>query len=163
MARARGADQATILDDGRGLVAGGCCIINGGASLNSAELYEPGAGRWTTTASMASGRFGHSLTLLANGTLLVAGGVDNSVTLSSAELYSPTTRRWIRAAAMATGRLDFSATLLTNGQVPAGRSPMNFGDYVKPQRLPVENPAAGSGGSLNRWRPRPQHCQQEKY
>ena len=57
-------------------------------------------------------------TLLANGQVLVVGGVGNSDnTLSSAELYSPATSKWTSVALMTTPRLGPTATLLPNGEV----------------------------------------------
>jgi hypothetical protein len=72
------------------LVAGG---NNGGWGIcnaqSSAEVLAPGAG-WQLTGSMLTARFAHAATLLANGTVLVAGGTDCSGTVfASAELYVP--------------------------------------------------------------------------
>ncbi len=57
-------------------------------SLSSAELYDPASGLWTPTGSLATGRYAHTATLLANGKVLVAGGYGSNY-LSSAELYEP--------------------------------------------------------------------------
>ena len=48
---ARVVHTATLLPNGKVLVAGGS---NGGASLASAELYDPAAGTWATTGSLAT-------------------------------------------------------------------------------------------------------------
>jgi Tol biopolymer transport system component len=92
---------ATLLPDGRVLVAGGDVINTGGSGgaqlpaqlptaefLASAELYDPGTGTWTATASMTTPRVGQMATLLPDGTVLVAGGSDGGA-LASAELYDP--------------------------------------------------------------------------
>ena len=54
------------------------------------ELYDPASGTWTETGSLATGRLSHTATLLADGKLLVVGGIDSScfcAALASAELY----------------------------------------------------------------------------
>ncbi len=75
-----------------------------------------GAG-WSVTASMAVARSNHTATLLPNGKVLVAGGIDNTTPLASAELYDPASSTWSRTADMATPRHSHTATLLTNGKV----------------------------------------------
>jgi hypothetical protein len=106
MTSARVGHTATLLSDGRVLIAGGrdITLIAGdsaspGAILAgnipaSAELYDPRTGTFSPTGSMTSARVGHTATLLSDGRVLIAGGYDslgNSVVnpLSSAELYQP--------------------------------------------------------------------------
>ena len=69
---ARYAHTATLLPDGRVLVAGG--ETAGGSSLSSAEVYNPTTGNWVVTGSMAVSRIAHTATLLPNGRVLVVGG-----------------------------------------------------------------------------------------
>ena len=81
---------ATLLPNGKVLVAGG---YNGGIPISgttSAEVYDPGSGLWTTTASLNTGRYSHTATLLTNGLVLVAGGTGSGgsgMATISAELY----------------------------------------------------------------------------
>ncbi len=116
---------ATLLPNGRVLVTGGRVGAVGNSVTSSAELYDPAAGRWTTTGSMSANRWLHSATLLPSGKVLVAGGADASVVeQSSAELYDPESGTWIPTGGMTTNRADHSATLLANGLVlVAGGSP----------------------------------------
>ncbi len=72
---------------------------------------------FTGTGSMATARYRHTATLLANGQVLVAGGVDGSNALASAELYDPATGTWTATSPMTTTRSSHTATLLANGQV----------------------------------------------
>ena len=97
------------------LVAGGY----NGSSLSSAELYDPVTGNWSsTTGSLATARLYHTATLLPNGKVLVAGGVDNiGASLSSAELYDSATGNWSSTGSLGTARYDHTATLLPNGTV----------------------------------------------
>jgi hypothetical protein len=69
--------SATLLPDGMVLVAGA-------ANSPDAELYDPGTGAWITTGSMLGAHNSSPLTLLLDGTVLVAGGATGS-----AELYVP--------------------------------------------------------------------------
>ena len=89
MIEARLSHGATLLADGRVLVAGGVnSVIDGGVASGSAELYDPVSGSWTATASMPEARTGFSMTLLPDGTVLVAGGTSvGTESLASAELY----------------------------------------------------------------------------
>src|SRR5215475_7976853 len=54
---------ATLLNNGKVLVAGGYNVIN----LASAELYDPARGAWASTGNLAHARFDHTATLLTNG------------------------------------------------------------------------------------------------
>jgi hypothetical protein len=73
---------------------------------------------WVPTGSMGDARAYHTATLLANGQVLVAGGLGVFVPyLSSAELYDPASGSWSSTASMGTARRDHTATLLPNGQV----------------------------------------------
>lgn len=125
MIEARMDFTATRLPDGKVLMAGG----DRGASsipraLASAELYDPASGTWTATGSLITGRYRHSATLLADGTVLVAGGEVNTSAsvgarccLASAELYDPNTGTWTATGSMIEARADFTATLLLDGTV----------------------------------------------
>ncbi|MFO0760369.1 MAG: kelch repeat-containing protein [Byssovorax sp.] len=80
-----------------------------------AVLVDPA---WTATGSLTNLRAFHTQTLLANGKVLVAGGVNAANTpLSSAEIYDPTTGLWASAGTMASARSAHTATLLANGKV----------------------------------------------
>jgi hypothetical protein len=92
-------NSATLLADGRVLIAGGSSV---GIILDTAELYEPSRGSFICVAGSASSAAGggcnHSMTrprdsasvaALANGEVLLAGGYDLSVILNAAEIYNP--------------------------------------------------------------------------
>ena len=115
----RSSHTATLLPDGTVLVVGG---RNGDdlrpRNLSSAEVYDPASGTWTATRGTAISRAWHTATLLADGTVLVAGGVTtNEVGTASAELYDPATRTWTATGAMTMTRNDHTATLLPDGTV----------------------------------------------
>jgi hypothetical protein len=88
----RDAPTATLLPDGKVLMAGGSYDFPPLVS-NTAEIYDSVDGTFTSAGEMVLSRTGHTATLLMDGRVLLAGGV---TTLgyplspdSSAELYVP--------------------------------------------------------------------------
>jgi len=86
---------ATLLPDGKVLIAGGSTPAAnpyGIGRLASAELYDPSTGTFTPTGSMITTHVCHSATLLGNGKVLIAGDSQDTVGYSAiAELYDPST------------------------------------------------------------------------
>jgi N-acetylneuraminic acid mutarotase len=75
-------------------------------------------GSWTVTGSLATPRFEHTATLLANNMVLVVGGFDaGGRLLASAELYDPASGTWTATGSLNVGRADQTATLLPDGKV----------------------------------------------
>ena len=117
MSQGRAYHTATLLPDGRVLVAGG---MSGNETLASAELYDPSLGTWSSAGSMGVVREGHTATLLADGTVLVVGGAGDlpeQAALSTAELYDPSTGTWTATANMDDARIHQTATLMPDGTV----------------------------------------------
>lgn len=93
MGGAHDAGRATLLSDGRVLVAGG--FVTGGCpiTLSGAEIYDPVQGTFTGAAPMTTSRLQFTATRLNDGHVLAVGGFSNvSATacgdLGSAELFS---------------------------------------------------------------------------
>lgn len=88
----RQSHTATLLSNGKVLVTGGDAASGSGIPTNSAELYDPADGTWTSAGLMNQPRAGHTATLLPSGQVLVAGGVNvfcGSCMLNTSELYNP--------------------------------------------------------------------------
>jgi hypothetical protein len=132
MTTARYGHTATLLSDGRVLVAGG-----GG---NSAELYDPATKAWTMTGLMSRPHSG-TATLLRNGEVLVAD--------VGADLYNPATRRWTATGDMVIGRSYPAAVLLPNGKVlVTGGVNLNAGGFLSSAELydPATETWTATGG-----------------
>jgi hypothetical protein len=120
MAQGRAEHTATLLPDGRVLVAGG---FGGGTNARAtAEIYSPTTGTFTPTGSMAISRQYHTATLLPNGLVLIAGGLDDggaspTGVTATAELYNPAAGTFASTGTMISAREWHTATLLTNGFV----------------------------------------------
>jgi hypothetical protein len=121
MATPRMLHTATLLNNGKVLVVGGT-TKNGTPSAPtithaSAEIYDPVANTWSPAAAMSAPRSGHTATRLADGTVLVVGGVNASGALATAERYDPATNSWSSAGTLTAPRDGHTATILLNGQV----------------------------------------------
>ncbi len=110
----RAAHTATLLPDGKVLIAGG--FADGQLSLANAELFDPSQKRFASIGDMNVSRSGHTATLLPNGKVLIAGGYNGDY-LASAELYDPAARTFRPANTMHTPRSGHVAVLLPSGKV----------------------------------------------
>src|SRR5581483_396771 len=121
LATAREGQTATVLANGKVLIAGGKSM---GIPVATALLFDPasGTGTWTAAGTMTSARQGHTATLLpptivSNGQVLAAGGTDAAgVVLSSAELFDGVAT-WRPTTALAGPMQGHAATLLPNNRV----------------------------------------------
>ncbi len=109
MSIARAFHTATLLPNGKVLVAGGGYLS--GPDGSTAELFDPSTGTFTLTDSMSVPRSSGTATLLPSGKVLMTGGS------TIAELYDPTTGTFARTGYMSVSRSGHTATLLTNGTV----------------------------------------------
>jgi ELWxxDGT repeat protein len=114
---ARASHTATLLQNGKVLAVGGY----GNGTLAGAELYGPligsVGGTWTLSGSLNDRRLYHTATLLANGKVLVAGGLGNGNPIKSTELYDPASGNWSATGNLTERRSRHTATLLPDGRV----------------------------------------------
>lgn len=152
---ARSSYTATLLANGQVLIAGGSGT-NGGftANLDSAELYDPATGKFTSTGKMTQPRSWHTAVLLADGQVLLAGGTTNALggskDVRSAELYDPASGTFSPTGSFSAGTIHCSATLLADGKVLfIGRKKNND------PSVEVYDPATGrfnaAGDPVNTW------------
>src|SRR5712691_6023296 len=119
----RSLHTATLLNNGKVLVVGGSPIEPMYlGSLATAELYDPQTNSWATAASMHTPRSYHTATLLADGRVMVIGGIEasNDITgrvLASTELYDPIANSWTVGMPMSVARAKHTATLLADHRV----------------------------------------------
>jgi YVTN family beta-propeller protein len=112
---ARGHHTATLLPDGRVLVAGG---LGAEGTNTSAELFDPKTRGWTLTGNLNGAHGFHTATLLNDGRVLVAGGIGaGALPTTSAELFDPKTETWTPTGSLNQGRTIHTATLLPDGRV----------------------------------------------
>ena len=115
MLEPRSGHTATLLPDGKVLIAGG--MRRNQDFYKSAELYDPATGKFQRTGDMNQRRVGHVAVLLGSGKVLIAGGWVGMGGTDSAELYDPASGNFTVISKMTTPRGRPSATLLTNGDV----------------------------------------------
>jgi hypothetical protein len=117
--------SATLLQDGRVLVAGGSNDGDLEFTLRDAELYDPVAGTWSPTAFLNTSGVLNTATLLPSGKVLVAGGyiprflngLSSPISSNKAQLYDPAAGTWGQTGDLNSGRDSHTATLLPNGGV----------------------------------------------
>jgi len=126
MTGGRDFNTATLLADGRVLLAGGSSGSQQDVGpearedIATAEIYDPRTGTFAPTGSLIDGRQYHTATLLSDGRVLVVGGggdYTNRLFLASAELFDPTKGTFTAAGPLAAARTYLAATVLDDDRV----------------------------------------------
>ena len=115
--------QIVSLQNGRVLATGPVASEASPVDDDSdAEIYDPVTDEWTVTGAMSVRQSGYTLTLLPDGRVLAAGGVNATgdgdyVPLSSTEIFDPETNTWSPGPELSQPRSNHSATLMPDGSV----------------------------------------------
>ena len=150
----RSSHTATLLSDGRVLVAGG--DTGGLVQTADAELYDPSTGEWMPTGSLGAAKHNHSATLLPDGRVLVAGGTIRFDRTGQSERYDPALGIWLPTGSLDIARKNHTATLLSDGRVlVTGGDVFKIDDEFASSVTELYDPATGRWrrtGSLNQGR-----------
>lgn len=116
----RGHATVTALADGSVLMVGGCADPRCTIVLADALRYDPVLNQWQLAGLMRAPRAGHSATLLADGTVFIAGGCQTAgcrdSTLDTTELFQPSgSPAFVEGPVMRSPRHHHTATMMENG------------------------------------------------
>ena len=87
--------------------------------LDTAELWAPVSGAWSRTSRLGTERYGAEAVTLADGRILLVGGVQDPESprsaLRSTEVYDPVTDQWDAAGDLSIARSGFSLVAMQDG------------------------------------------------
>ena len=130
MSSPRSGHTATVLDDGKVLVAGGF-----GRSASGAEIFDPVSQKFSPTRNLVRPRSQHSATLLDDGKVLLVGGCATQ----TAEIYDPSSGTFSRTEGeMSVARSRHTATLLADGKVLIAGGECGIGSLIAAEIFDAE-------------------------
>lgn len=88
-----------------------------GSAQTQLKISVTARGSWTAAAPIPVARHYSAAVKLANGKVLVVGGIGGTGYTGAADLYDPATDTWTTLPQMLAARADSSATLLADGRV----------------------------------------------
>jgi len=148
---------ATLLDDGRVLLAGGReAGVTGEATAHS-QVFIPTTGRFEPVGDLNYPRAGAAAARLKDGRVLIVGGyygVDGLDVPKTAEIFDPKTGSFTETGELPEVHGNLTATTLANGKVLVAGGTIG-GDAVDPYAAFLFDPATGSftrTGALSVWR-----------
>ena len=154
MKTAREQQTATLLRDGRVLIAGGDYGLTDARAptgvFASAEIYNPTSGKFSPTGSMHVARSAAAAVLLPTDEVFIAGGFEADLTaLASTEIYDPSSGKFSPGGSMSVARGQPMAALLGDGRVlVAGGIDSNGQDLTSAEIYDPATNAFTSTGSM---------------
>src|SRR5208282_5972110 len=133
--------SVTITGSGFGATQGSSTVTFNGVAATPSGWS---ATSITLTGSLNTARMFQTMTVLDNGNVLIAGGVDGFGynTITSAELYNPASATFALTGSLNNGRIFNTATLLNNGKVLiAGGTDSNWNNIATTE---LYDPVAGT-------------------
>lgn len=123
-----------LLQNGKVLAAGG------DFDAATAEIYDPQTNSWSATGAMKKIRYDHSVTLLADGKVFVAGGYffGTNTPVLETEIYNPADNTWTLGPSLSSARFEHTATLMNDGRV------LIAGGYDSLTIVEIYNPATNT-------------------
>jgi len=121
MTQGRTGHTASLLGDGRVLIAGGSVDVNGFGLTPSktAEIYDPATQTFSPTGDMPNEAASHTASVLLDGTVLVAGGYGGSCPDAQVGVaaFDPSSNSFIRGVNLTSAQAEHTATTLNDGRV----------------------------------------------
>lgn len=135
----RAGHSATLLADGRVLVAGGCVEDSCEGITSGTELVDVATRVSVAGPEMTEPRVGHVTVALPDGRLFIVGGFGPSRVTASTEVFDPETGAFAPGPAMSAPRADPTAVLLRDGTVLVaggwdGSGPLATAEIYDPSR-----------------------------
>src|SRR5208282_5550386 len=122
----------------------GYVLVTVGGLSSYGVIFAVATSNLTLTGSLNTARMFQTMTVLDNGNVLIAGGVDGFGynTITSAELYNPASATFALTGSLNNGRIFNTATLLNNGKVLiAGGTDSNWNNIATTE---LYDPVAGT-------------------
>ncbi|HET7495903.1 MAG TPA: kelch repeat-containing protein [Candidatus Limnocylindrales bacterium] len=136
------------MTDGRSLLVPTGCVCGPAPASTPAQVWDRISGA-KPLKTLAVSRVAYTATQLADGRVLIAGGVPGLIggALVSAEIWDPVAGTVEPTGALSVARADAAATLLTDGRIliVGGATRSDSGTFVKPVgEAEIWDPASGT-------------------
>src|SRR6266850_1523561 len=152
LVEARQVPSATLLPDGRVLVAGGFVfagpLMSGDTDLT--EIYDPVSDSWAIGPQIPVHGGNFRTVRLFDGRVLIAGGFSfgSQLRLDATQIYDPALNSWTLASPMASGRERHAIALLHDGRVLVAGGKTNAPNFSSLASAEVYQPATNSWSAI---------------